>query len=179
MKRLAMALAALTAAGWAAASGSAHAEVTDRSAAGFEVVEKATVAASGGKVWEALMRPARWWSSQHTFSGDAKNLYIDPAGCFCERLKKGAVRHMDIVYADGGTTLRFAGAIGPLQTTGAMGHLAFVLKPNGETTDITLSYDVGGYGKGGLAEEYATPVDRVLGEQLARLKKYLETGKPD
>jgi hypothetical protein len=49
----------------------ARAEVTDRSAAGFEVVEKATIAAPAGKVWAALMQPDRWWSSQHSWSGDA------------------------------------------------------------------------------------------------------------
>ena len=173
MKRLLIALAAA-----AAAASSAHAEITDKSAAGFEVVEKATVAAPSSKVWEALMRPAKWWSSQHTFSGDAKNLFIDPAGCFCEKLKKGAARHMDIVYADGATMLRLSGALGPLQATGASGHLTYALKPNGETTEVTLSYDVGGYVKGGV-EPYAAPVDRVLAEQLARLKKQVETGKPE
>ena len=159
--------------------GSARAEVTDKSAAGFEVVETATVAAAPGKVWDALMHPARWWSSQHTFSGDAKNLSFDPSGCFCEQLKKGAVRHMMVVYADGATQLRMAGALGPLQLTGADGHLGIVLKPAGAGTEVTMTYDVGGYAKGGLAEVYAGPVDKVLGEQLARLKKTAETGKPD
>ena len=28
------------------------------------------------------------------------------------------------------------------------GHLGFTLKPNGEKTDLTVAYDVGGYGKG-------------------------------
>ncbi len=32
--------------------------------------------------------------------------------------------------------------------------------------------------KGGLAETFAAPVDGMLGEQLGRLRKYLETGKP-
>jgi hypothetical protein len=160
-------------------AGTAHAEVTDRSAAGFEVTERASVAAAPGKVWDALMRPARWWSSQHSFSGDAKNLYFDPSGCFCERLKRGAVRHMTIVYTDGATQLRMSGALGPLQFTGASGHLGVTLKPTAAGTDVVMTYDVGGYAKGGLAETYATPVDRVLGEQLARLKKSVETGKPD
>jgi hypothetical protein len=157
----------------------ARAEVTDRSEAGFEVVEKATIAASPGKVWDALMHPARWWSSQHTWSGDAKNLSFDPSGCFCEVLKKGAVRHMMVVYADGATQLRMAGALGPLQSTGADGHLGIVLKPAGTATEVAMTYDVGGYAKGGLAKVYAGPVDQVLGEQLARLKKQAETGKPD
>ena len=160
-------------------AGAAKAEVTDRSAAGFEVTETATIAAPQAKVWKALMQPGRWWSSQHSWSGDAKNLSIDPGGCFCERLPKGAVRHMMIAYADGASQLRLFGALGPLQFTGASGHLGVVLKTAGAATDVVLTYDVGGYAKGGLAERFATPVDKVLGEQLGRLKKYVETGKPD
>lgn len=160
-------------------AGSARAEVTDRSEAGFEVVEKATIGAAPAKVWSALMRPARWWSSQHSWSGDAKNFSIDPDGCFCERLPKGAVRHMTITYADGVSQLRMFGALGPLQFTGASGHLGVVLKAVGATTEVTFSYDVGGYAKGGLAKTFAGPVDQVLGEQLVRLKAFVETGKPD
>jgi hypothetical protein len=163
----------------AALCGAAHAEVTDRSAVGFEATETLSVAAPPRKVWDALMRPDHWWSSQHTWSGDAKNLYFDPSGCFCERLKVGAVRHMTIVYNDGATTLRLFGALGPLQMTGATGHLGFVLKPQGPGTALTLTYDVGGYAKGGLAERFAAPVDKVLGEQAARLKRYAETGKAE
>jgi hypothetical protein len=160
-------------------SGAARAEVTDKSAAGFEVVEKATIAAPPGKVWFALMRPAHWWDPAHTWSKDAKNLSFDPSGCFCERLRDGGVRHMMVAYADGATELRLFGALGPLQFTGASGHLVVLLKAAGAGTDVTMSYDVGGYAKGGLAETLATPVDRVLGEQLIRLKKSVETGKPD
>ncbi|HEY0438403.1 MAG TPA: SRPBCC family protein [Phenylobacterium sp.] len=163
----------------AAALGTAvRAEVTDRSAAGFEVVEKATIAAPADKVWDALMRPAKWWSSEHTWSGDAKNLYFDPSGCFCERLKKGAVRHMTIIYNDGATALRLTGGLGPMQFTGASGNLGIALKPAGATTELTLTYDVGGYAKGGLAA-MAAPVDTVLGQQVVRLKKQVETGKPE
>jgi hypothetical protein len=157
----------------------AHAEVTDRSAAGFEVVEKATIKAPADKVFSTIMHPARWWDSKHTFSGDAKNLSFDPSGCFCEVLPRGAVRHMMIVYSDGKTTLRLFGGIGPLQFTGASGHLGVTLKEAAGATDVVMTYDVGGYAKGGLADEFAAPVDRVLGEQLSRLKKAVETGKPD
>jgi uncharacterized protein YndB with AHSA1/START domain len=165
--------------GAALAAGGAHAEVTDKSAAGFEVVETASIAAPAGKVWAALMQPDRWWSSQHSWSGDAKNLYFDPSGCFCERLKHGAVRHMMIVYNDGATTLRLNGGLGPMQLTGASGNLGFVLKETGGKTALTVTYDVGGYAKGGLAETLAAPVDAVLGEQVKRLAKYVETGKPE
>jgi hypothetical protein len=159
-------------------AGAARAAVTDKSAAGFEVVETASIAAPPGKVWDALMRPYKWWSGQHSWSGDAKNLSFDGSGCFCEQLPRGGVRHMTIVYADGKSQLRLFGALGPLQFTGASGHLGVTLKPAGAGTDVAMSYDVGGYAKGGLAETFAGPVDGVLGEQLKRLKAYVETGKP-
>jgi hypothetical protein len=162
----------------AAVAAAARAEVTDHAAAGFEVTEKVTVAAPPRKVWDAMMRPDHWWSSDHSWSGDAKNIYFDPSGCFCERLKVGAVRHMTIVYNDGSTAMRLYGGLGPLQFTGATGHLGFALKPAGAGTELTVTYDVGGYAKGGL-EQYAAPVDKVLGDQVARLKRYVETGKPD
>ena len=161
-------------------AGAAHAEVTDRSAAGFEITEKATIAAPATKVYAALLTPGAWWNKTHSWSGNAANLSIDLAnGCFCEKLPKGFVRHMTVVFADGATTLRLFGGLGPMQFTGASGHMAFVLKPAGDGTELTLTYDVGGYAKGGLADNWAAPVDGVLGEAVGRLKKYLETGKPD
>jgi uncharacterized protein YndB with AHSA1/START domain len=161
-------------------AGAAHAEVTDRSAAGFEITEKATIAAPAAKVYAALLTPGAWWNKTHSWSGNAANLSIDLAnGCFCEKLPKGFVRHMTVVFADGVTTLRLFGGLGPMQFTGASGHMAFVLKPAGDGTELTLTYDVGGYAKGGLADNWAAPVDGVLGEAVGRLKKYLETGKPD
>ena len=170
---------------WAAAAaalisaGAARAEVTDRSAAGFEVVETATIAAPASKVWAAIMRPSGWWDGKHSWSGSAKNLYFDPDGCFCERLPHGAVRHMTITYADERNQLRLFGGLGPLQFTGAAGSLVFALKEAGGATSLTVSYDVGGYAKGGLAEHFADPVDTVLGQQVARLKRYVETGKAE
>ncbi|MDB5423342.1 MAG: ATPase [Phenylobacterium sp.] len=161
-------------------AGAAQAEVTDKSAAGFEITHKVTVAAPAAKVYAAILTPSAWWSSAHSWSGSAQNLSIDlAAGCFCEKLPKGFVRHMTVVFADGATTLRLFCGLGPMQFTGASGHLAFVLKPAGDKTELTLTYDVGGYAKGGLAEQWAAPVDGVLGDAVGRLKKYAETGKPD
>ena len=175
MKTLIVAVAAA-----ALLAGAARAEVTDKSAAGFEVTEKATIAAPAAKVYAALLTPGAWWSSQHSWSGSAANLSMDlSTGCFCEKLPKGYVRHMTVVFADGATTLRLFGGLGPMQLTGASGHLVFALKPAGDKTELTLTYDVGGYAKGGLADNWAAPVDSVLGEAVGRLKKYVETGKAD
>jgi hypothetical protein len=40
-----------------------------------------------------------------------------------------------------------------------------------------LTYDFGGYAKGGM-DKWAAPVDQVLGAQLDSLKRYVETGQP-
>ena len=40
-----------------------------------------------------------------------------------------------------------------------------------------MTYNVGGYMSGGL-NTWADPVNKVLTEQVARLKSYVETGSP-
>ena len=175
MKTVLVALAALSLAG------AARAEVADQSPQGFESLHVVTIAAPPAKVRAAVLDVGKWWSPRHSWSGDARNLSIDLAtGCFCEKLKDGFVRHMTVVYVSS-RSLRLAGALGPLQFSGATGHLAFNLKAGADPamTLLTVSYDVGGYAKGGLAEQWAKPVDGVLGEQVARLKTLIETGKPD
>ena len=68
---------------------------------------------------------------------------------------------------------RVYGALGPLQAEGVDGALSWTLKPAGGGTGVTLSYVVGGYIRGGV-EQWAPRVDRVLDEQLQRLKGYIE-----
>ena len=158
----------------------AQAEVTDQSAAGFQIRHVVNIDAPQAKARAAVQDIGRWWSDDHTYSGKAGNLSIDAAGCFCETLPGGFVRHMSVVYSDPGA-LKMFGGLGPLQTTGAAGHLGFEVAKAADPAKsvLTLTYNVGGYAKGGLAETWAAPVDFVLGAQVARLKKYIETGKPD
>ena len=159
-----------------AASGPVAAEVKSAAPNGFEVVSMATISASVDRVYSALGEVGRWWSPSHTFSKDAANLSLElrAGGCFCERLKNnGSVQHMQVVYAAPGAGLRLRGALGPLQTEGVDGALSWTLKPAGGGTGVTLSYVVGGYIRGGV-EQWAPRVDRVLDEQLQRLKGYIE-----
>lgn len=156
-------------------AGAARAEVVDAQPNGFESRFNVTVNAPPAAVRAAMLNIAGWWDPSHTYSGDAKNLSLDLAGgCFCETLKTGYVRHMTVVYADAGA-VRLQGALGPLQSTGATGHLTFAFKPaaDGKTT-LAVSYVVGGYAKGGLGEAWAKPVDSVIGVQVGRLKAYAE-----
>ena len=53
---------------------------------------------------------------------------------------------------------------------------SFAAAANG-TTQVTLTYAVGGYQPGGL-QAMAQAADGMLGEQIARYKNYVETGRP-
>lgn len=163
----------------AAATG-ARAEVVDAQPNGFEIKREVEITAPAAKVWASIVQPATWWDSRHTWSGSAANLSLAAAsgGCFCERLPNGgSVLHMSTVNAAPNQKLVLFGALGPLQSSGAAGHLAFVLVEADGKTKLTVTYDVGGYFKGGL-DKIAAPVDGVLGQQVARLKAQVETGKP-
>lgn len=174
--KLWISIAALALAGATAA----RAEVVDATPGGFEIKREVEIAAPAAKVWATILQPATWWDSAHTWSGSAANLSLAAAsgGCFCERLPGGgSVLHMSTVNAVPNQKLVLFGALGPLQSSGAAGHMAFMLVEVDGKTRLTVTYDVGGYMRGGL-DKIAAPVDGVLGQQVARLKSQVETGKP-
>lgn len=156
----------------------AFAAVEDEAPNGFTVTETAAVAAAPDQVYGALIAPARWWSSEHTYSHDAANLTLDAraGGCWCETLPGGgSVQHMVVVNAIPGKLLRLRGALGPLQGMAVDGAMTYSMRPAGTRTQLILTYTVGGYAKQGFGE-LAKAVDSVLGEQTARLARLIETG---
>jgi hypothetical protein len=155
---------------------SASAEVLSVGPNGFEVRETVHVAAASDKAYAALLQPARWWSSDHTFSGNAANLVLDAraGGCWCENLPDGgSVEHLRVVYVAPGKTLRLRGALGPFQGLGADGAMTWVIKSGANGTDISVSYTLGGYAKDGF-DAASKAADRVLGEQIERLRKLID-----
>ena len=67
-----------------------RAEVVVQSEAGFVIKHSAETTPAPADTWRILIAPAKWWSSDHTWSHDAANLYLDAqaSGCFCEKLPK-------------------------------------------------------------------------------------------
>lgn len=162
----------------AAAAGHAAAEVVSVAGNGFEVRETAHLGVSPDKAYALLLQPARWWDSEHTFSGNAANLALDAraGGCWCETLPDGgSVEHLRVVYVSPGKTLRLRGALGPFQGLAVDGVMTWSLKNAAGGTDISLTYAVGGYAGGGFGE-LSKAADQVLGAQLERLKKVLLGG---
>lgn len=137
--------------------------------------------ASPMQVWAALIDVARWWDPKHSWSGDAANLHLDAraGGCWCETLPDGgSAQHMVVVYSAPGRRLRLNGALGPLQDGNLTGNMTWTLEAAREGgTNVTLSYLLDGYFPGGL-DQLAGAVDEVLGQQVNRLQRFIETGKP-
>ena len=156
----------------------ARAEVVKSDAGGFVSSQRLIVDAPPEKLWDTIARPQLWWSKDHTYSGDAANLSLDPraGGCWCENLPGGSVEHARVIHADRGKLLRLSGAFGPLQSGAVSATLSFELKRRGQGSEVTVTYVVGGYHPAGLAA-FARPVDGVFAALMAALKRVAEAGK--
>jgi Polyketide cyclase / dehydrase and lipid transport len=155
----------------------AQAAIVSATPQGFEVHETVHVAAAADKAYAALLTPARWWSSDHTFSHDAKNLTLDAraGGCWCETLPDGgSVQHLSVVWVAPGKVLRLRGALGPLQGMAVDGVLTWTVKAAASGSEIAVSYAVAGYSEQGF-DVISKGVDQVMAEQIGRLKKLLES----
>jgi hypothetical protein len=160
----------------------ALADVTDSTANGFTTVNEVVIDASRAEAWiAAVNQVGSWWSSDHTISGDAARMSIQPKtqGCFCETLgEKAGVVHLVVTMINPTNLLRMTGALGPLGLMGVDGNMTWEFADAEGGASVRFTYAVGGYSKDGL-DEIAPAVDYVLGEALDRLKTYVETGSPE
>jgi uncharacterized protein YndB with AHSA1/START domain len=158
------------------AAAPAAAEVKEAAPASFVLETVTTVDAVPDRVWDTFRDPRKWWNPEHSYSGDAANLYMDvqATGCFCERVPpKGSIEHARVIYIAPGQMMRLSGALGPLQAEAVQATLTFKFAKAGAGTQVTMSYVVGGYMRQG-GETLAPLVDRVMAEQLTRLKAAAE-----
>jgi|CXWL01.1.fsa_nt_gi uncharacterized protein YndB with AHSA1/START domain len=178
------------------APASAGAAVVDSRADGFRVEIPVTIAATRAAVFTALGKAGQWWSSDHTWSGDAKNLSLplEAGGCFCERWDGGSVEHARVIFVRHGELLRLQGALGPMQPMPITGILTFVLEAapvatpaavGGATpaepapaTQLTLTYATSGSSASAL-DKIGPLADGMLTATVGRLKAFVETGKPE
>ncbi|MEJ2577340.1 MAG: SRPBCC family protein [Gammaproteobacteria bacterium] len=160
-----------------AAAGPAAAERGNVGAHGFTVTHSAATRAAPAAVYQSITENIdRWWNGDHSWSGDAANLYLrtGPGGCFCERLPDGGhVEHLRLIHDAPGRELRFDGALGPLQAMPVTGRMIWSIEAVDAGSRITFTYHVTGRPEGGL-EGIAPAVDAVIGEQLGRLAALLD-----
>ncbi len=151
----------------------AKAEVKSVDAKEFTVSHSLTVDQSPENTYQIMVNQVHeWWNGEHSWSGDASNLYIkvELGGCFCERLPGGgAVEHLRIIYFVPNEIIKFDGALGPLQNMALQGRMNWQIKPSEAGTTISFKYMVHGHLASGF-EGLAPAVDGVIGEQLQRLR---------
>jgi uncharacterized protein YndB with AHSA1/START domain len=160
--------------------GAAAAELTETSETGFVVAFSFETAATPEQTWETLVTPSLWWSSDHSYSGDAANfsLEVAPGGCFCETWDRGAVKHGEVVQFFTGAFLRIEGGLGPLQNL-AVGQVQdWTIEATAGGSKVSYLSRVSGRAEDGLVE-LAPVVDMVIGEQVGRLERYLATGSAE
>jgi len=152
------------------AAAPASAAVVSSSPAQFTLGYSEHVNATPEAVWAVATQPSRWWSAQHSYSGNAGNFSLDAhaGGCWCERWGANSVEHARVVMALPGKVLRAVGGFGPLQQFPVYAVLSIEMKPDGNGTLLRMTYAAAGDLPGGLAE-MAPGVDGVLGAQFAGL----------
>lgn len=176
--------AGLVAAALAAVASPLRAETSGVSAGGFTVTFAMVVEGEPDRIWQAFTQLPRWWSPQHTWSGQASNLSLDAqaGGCWCERWGSGdaaaSVQHGTVLMVMPGRVLRVQGGFGPLQELGAIGILTIVTATQEGKHLLRMTYRVSGHPDAGF-DKLAGPVDGVIGEQFRRLKKLAETGSAE
>ena len=156
----------------------AAADVVSASSNGMEIRQTVDLTLQPEAAYQAFTAVGAWWDPEHTYSGDANNLSLNPVpgGCFCERNPKtgGGVEHMRVAYVEPGKRIVLTGSLGPLLYEATTGAMDVQFKSTATGTQLTLNYKVAGFAKGG-AEKLAPIVDRVIGTQVSRLRAYAAT----
>jgi uncharacterized protein YndB with AHSA1/START domain len=139
----------------------------------FSVRHEAEISVASETAFKAITgRISEWWSADHSWSGNAANLYFKTGvgGCFCEKLPDGGgVEHLRVIYYRPNREIRLTGALGPLQQMGVNGAMSWRIEDRADGKRVLVfEYRVNGHIPGG-ANSIAPAVDGVIGEQHASL----------
>ncbi len=157
------------------ATSPASAAVKEASPDHMVVANSVEVHADAKTTFHALGEIGHWWSSEHTYSRDAKNLTLElkAGGCLCEQWADGSVVHGTVLVAMAPQMLRLNAPLGPLQAMGVNAILTFSLTSAGQGTKVDVTLVVNGASTSGL-DKLAPIVDGVIGAQVARLGQYVD-----
>jgi len=148
----------------------ATAEVVSADAHDFEVRESVQTKLAPAAAWAAFLQIGRWWSAEHSYSGNTSNLSLDarPGGCFCERIGgSSGVEHMRVAVALPPKRLVMTGSLGPLLYEGTNGIMDVTFDPVADGTTVRIDYRTSGFVHAN-ADKLAPAVDHVLAQQLGR-----------
>jgi uncharacterized protein YndB with AHSA1/START domain len=160
-------------------TGDALADASGVSASGFVSTFREELNVAPEVAWKAIVQLPRWWSPKHSYSGVAGNMSLDlqAGGCWCERWGEGhSVQHGQVLLVQNGRVLRLSAALGPLQDMAVNAVLTVVTSAQEGKVFLRMTYRVAGSPEANL-DKLAPVVDKVIGEQFARLKTLAETGQ--
>lgn len=153
----------------------AHADVVNSASDGFELSLSRSSDRDVKTQFERIMRIAEWWSSEHTWSGDAKNLRITTlaaGGQWRETWDNGDIEHGRIIAgnrADNIWMVRFDAPLGPLQGMGVKAILTMEVEAQeAGGSEVRFHYLVTGASFQNL-DQIAPVVDGVLVQQIESL----------
>jgi hypothetical protein len=162
--------------------GPAAAEVKSVNASGFALEFNDQTHAPPMEVYTAMTEIGRWWDPDHSWEGQAENLYMDLrlGGCFCEKLSNGGgVEHLRLVYFAPGREIRLTGGLGPLQAMGMGGAMVWTIEEAAAGSKVSWTYTAHGHGTEEAMQRLAPIVDSVQKQAFERLLRYIETGHPE
>ena len=151
----------------------AQAEVVTASPDHFTLKLEAESELSPDEVWERLVVPSEWWQSDHTFSGDAANLSLEPhaGGLWREDWEDGSVWHGTVLQAHPGKSLSLSAPFGPLQGLAVTSVWTITITPK-ETGGTSIRFDhVTNGTMASQLDQLAPAVDFVKGEALNSLAR--------
>ena len=121
-------------------------------------------------LWARLIAPAQWWHANHTYSGDANNLSLDPraGGLWREDWDGGSVAHGKVLYAKPPTLLRLEAPFGPLQEKAIDAIWTISISPLETGSSVTFEFIANGSAFSKL-DELAPAVEMVKTQALKTL----------
>ena len=152
----------------------AAAEVVSADAHDFDVRHSVRLKGPAASAWSYFVQIGKWWSADHSYSGNASNLSLspEPGGCFCERVgASGGVEHLQVIVALPPKRLVMTGALGPLLYEGVSGVMDVRFDEADGATNVSIDYRASGFVRG-TGPELAKAVDSVLGEQVASYARF-------
>ena len=150
-----------------------QAEVIAASPDHFTLKLEAETPLEPAEVWDRLVEPSEWWLSDHTYSGDASNLVLDPqaGGLWAETWDEGTVWHGTVLQAQPDKSLDMTAPFGPQPGLAVTSIWTITLTPaDAGGTVITFDHVTNGSSASDL-EALAPAVDFVKSEALKSLAR--------
>ena len=149
----------------------ANAEIVSSSPDHYTLRHEAKSPQSTEVIWQRLIHPESWWSSDHTFSGDARNLSLQDfaGGYWREDWDQNGVVHGKVLTILDGEMLRLDAPFGPLQGMGVTVIWTISLEAADDGgTKVVFDEVASGSSESGL-DQIAPAVDFVKQETIRRL----------